>query len=160
MVNPGGAGVAVMMLGQGGPVKVYVAMRPVDFRKGIDGLALAVQEMFGRDAFSGAVFVSPRPTSCSSQFPRVFCCVTPRRAALKNAAMQQISMPTSDKGPYEPLHDDRGVKLSKKHGSRLRTASQARGSVGGLPVGREGRLLEPQGWAFCMPSQSSAARKD
>ena len=45
------------MFGQGGPVKVFVAMRPVDFRKGIDGLALAVQEMFGLDPFSGAVFV-------------------------------------------------------------------------------------------------------
>ena len=46
-----------MMLGQGGPVKVYVATRPVDFRKGIDGLALAVQEMCGLDPFCGAVFV-------------------------------------------------------------------------------------------------------
>ena len=45
------------MLGQGGPVKVYVATRPVDFRKGIDGLALAVQEMFGLDPFCGAIFV-------------------------------------------------------------------------------------------------------
>ena len=46
-----------MMLSQGGPVKVFVATRPVDFRKGIDGLALAVQEMFGLDPFCGAVFV-------------------------------------------------------------------------------------------------------
>jgi transposase len=46
-----------MMFGQGGPVKVFVATRPVDFRKGIDGLALAVQEMFGMDPFCGAVFV-------------------------------------------------------------------------------------------------------
>ena len=38
-------------------MKVFVAMRPVDFRKGIDGLALAVQEMFGLDPFCGAVFV-------------------------------------------------------------------------------------------------------
>jgi len=45
------------MFGQGGPVKVFVATRPVDFRKGIDGLALAVQEMFGLDPFCGAVFV-------------------------------------------------------------------------------------------------------
>jgi len=45
------------MFGQGGPVKVYVATRPVDFCKGIDGLALAVQEMFGLDPFCGAVFV-------------------------------------------------------------------------------------------------------
>jgi transposase len=34
-----------------------VATRPVDFRKGHDGLAAAVQEMFGLDPFSGAVFV-------------------------------------------------------------------------------------------------------
>jgi transposase len=46
-----------MMFSQGGPAKVYVATRPVDFRKGIDGLALAVQEMFGLDPFCGAVFV-------------------------------------------------------------------------------------------------------
>jgi transposase len=46
-----------MMFGQSGPVKVFVATRPVDFRKGIDGLALAVQEMFGLDPFCGAVFV-------------------------------------------------------------------------------------------------------
>ena len=45
------------MFGRGGPVKVFVATRPVDFRKGIDGLALAVQEMFGIDPFCGAVFV-------------------------------------------------------------------------------------------------------
>ncbi|MFN3281374.1 MAG: IS66 family insertion sequence element accessory protein TnpB [Tabrizicola sp.] len=31
------------MFGQGGAVKVFVATRPVDFRKGIDGLALAVK---------------------------------------------------------------------------------------------------------------------
>ena len=36
------------MFAQGDPAKVFVAMRPVDFRNGIDGLALAVQEMFGR----------------------------------------------------------------------------------------------------------------
>jgi transposase len=45
------------MFGHGGPVKVFVATRPVDFRKGIDGLALAVQEMFGMDPFCGAAFV-------------------------------------------------------------------------------------------------------
>jgi len=56
---------------QGGPVKVFLATRPVDFRKGSEegqktvqwtvfptnGLALAVQEMFGLDPFCGAVFV-------------------------------------------------------------------------------------------------------
>lgn len=46
-----------MMPGRGGPVRGYAATRPVDLRKGIDGLALAVQEMFGLDRFCGAVFV-------------------------------------------------------------------------------------------------------
>ena len=45
------------MFGHGEPMKVFVATRPVDFRKGIDGLALAVQEMFGMDPFCGAAFV-------------------------------------------------------------------------------------------------------
>jgi len=45
------------MFGQGGSVKVFVATRPIDFRRGIDGLSLAVQEMFGLDPFCGAVFV-------------------------------------------------------------------------------------------------------
>ena len=34
-----------------------MATRPVDFRKGHDGLAAVVQEMFGLDPFSGAAFV-------------------------------------------------------------------------------------------------------
>ena len=38
-------------------LKVYVATRPVDFRKGHDGLAALVQQMFGLDPFSGAAFV-------------------------------------------------------------------------------------------------------
>lgn len=45
------------MFGHGGLVKVFVATRPVDFRKGIDGLARAVQEMFGMDPCCGAAFV-------------------------------------------------------------------------------------------------------
>src|SRR3546814_14360041 len=45
------------MIAPGATLWVYVAMGPVDFRKGHDGLAAAVQEMFGLDPFSGAVFV-------------------------------------------------------------------------------------------------------
>ena len=46
------------MIGPGGqPLTIYLAMRPVDFRKGHDGLSSLVQERFGRDPFSGAVFV-------------------------------------------------------------------------------------------------------
>lgn len=38
-------------------MKIYVAARPVDFRRGLDGLAAAVQEMHGLDPYSGAAFV-------------------------------------------------------------------------------------------------------
>jgi transposase len=45
------------MIAPHGQLQVYVATRPVDFRKGKDGLALAVQEMTGLDPFCGAAFV-------------------------------------------------------------------------------------------------------
>ena len=45
------------MIAPGADLKVYVATRPVDFRKGHDGLAALVQQMFGLDPFSGAAFV-------------------------------------------------------------------------------------------------------
>ena len=37
-----GTGCSIVMLGHGGLVKAFVATPPVDFRKGIDGFALAV----------------------------------------------------------------------------------------------------------------------
>jgi transposase len=45
------------MISPAGGLRVYVATRPTDFRKGIDGLALLVQETMGLDPFSGAAFV-------------------------------------------------------------------------------------------------------
>lgn len=45
------------MIAPGGQLRVYVATRPVDFRKGHDGLAAVVQEMLGLDPFGGAAFV-------------------------------------------------------------------------------------------------------
>jgi transposase len=36
---------------------VFVASRPVDFRKGIDGPAAVVQQQLRLDPFCGAVFV-------------------------------------------------------------------------------------------------------
>jgi transposase len=45
------------MILPGRQLRVFVATRPVDFRRGMDGLALAVQEMFGLDPFCGAAFV-------------------------------------------------------------------------------------------------------
>jgi transposase len=37
--------------------KVLVATRPVDFRKGADGLAALVQEQLRHDPFSGTIFI-------------------------------------------------------------------------------------------------------
>jgi len=45
------------MIAPGADLKIYMATRPVDFRRGMDGLAAAVQEMLGRDPFVGAAFV-------------------------------------------------------------------------------------------------------
>ena len=45
------------MIGPTGHVRVMVATRPVDLRKGAEGLAALVRETMGADPFSGAVFV-------------------------------------------------------------------------------------------------------
>lgn len=45
------------MIGPTGAVRVMMATRPVDFRKGIDGLAMLVRETMGADPFSGTVYV-------------------------------------------------------------------------------------------------------
>lgn len=45
------------MIGPSGAVRVLVATRPVDFRKGAEGLAALVRETLGADPFSGTVYV-------------------------------------------------------------------------------------------------------
>lgn len=45
------------MILPGGKYRVYLATRPVDFRKGHAGLSLVVQSVLGLDPYSGAVFV-------------------------------------------------------------------------------------------------------
>lgn len=45
------------MIGPSGAVRVMVATKPVDFRKGAEGLAALVREAMGADPFSGAVYV-------------------------------------------------------------------------------------------------------
>ncbi|TDK50407.1 IS66 family insertion sequence element accessory protein TnpB [Antarcticimicrobium luteum] len=59
------------MISPAGGLRVYVATRPTDFRKGIDGLALLVQETMGLDPFSGAAFVFRTSHNfCSWSLPR------------------------------------------------------------------------------------------
>lgn len=45
------------MIVPSGAVRVLVATQPVDFRKGMDGLAALVRESLGSDPFSGVVYV-------------------------------------------------------------------------------------------------------
>ena len=45
------------MIGPTGAVRVMVATKPVDFRKGPDGLAALVRETMAADPFSGAIYV-------------------------------------------------------------------------------------------------------
>jgi transposase len=45
------------VIGPTGTVQVLVATRPVDFRKGAEGLAALVREDMKADPFSGAVYV-------------------------------------------------------------------------------------------------------
>ena len=40
-----------------GGARVLIATRPVDFRKGMDGLAAVVKEYLRADPYSGAIFV-------------------------------------------------------------------------------------------------------
>jgi transposase len=39
------------------PPRIYISARPVDFRKGLDGLAAAVQEVLKLDPYCGAAFI-------------------------------------------------------------------------------------------------------
>ena len=45
------------MIGPTGAVRVMVATRPVDFRKGAEGLAALVRELMQADPFDGAIYV-------------------------------------------------------------------------------------------------------
>ncbi len=45
------------MIFPGAGLRVFIAVKPVDFRKGMDGLAALVQHALKLDPFSGAVFV-------------------------------------------------------------------------------------------------------
>ena len=47
-----------MTLALGPATKIYLALAPVDMRKGFDGLAAQVQHILCRDPFSGICFCS------------------------------------------------------------------------------------------------------
>ena len=45
------------MIGPSGAVRVVLAIKPIDFRKGAEGLAALVRETMRADPFSGVVYV-------------------------------------------------------------------------------------------------------
>jgi transposase len=45
------------VIGPSGNVRVMVATKPVDFRKGAEGLAVLVRETMGGDPFTGVIYV-------------------------------------------------------------------------------------------------------
>ena len=45
------------MIVPGVGAKVLIALRPVDFRKGMDGLAALVRETLGANPFGGVIYV-------------------------------------------------------------------------------------------------------
>jgi transposase len=84
------------MIGPTGAVRVMMATRPVDFRKGVDGLAALVRETMGADPFSGAVYVfrAKRAHSTSLHIP---FWVRAGRLSLASAARQTVA--------HRPAHD-------------------------------------------------------
>ena len=69
------------MIVAGSGLKVVVTTRPVDFRKGHDGLAAVVEHELGLDPYSGIVFVfrpkrGDRVTLCVPvlRFPEAWEC--------------------------------------------------------------------------------------
>ncbi|NKM15514.1 IS66 family insertion sequence element accessory protein TnpB [Rhizobium laguerreae] len=47
----------IVVIGPSGAVKVLIATKPVDFRKGAEGLAALVKAEMGADPFSGTIYV-------------------------------------------------------------------------------------------------------
>ena len=56
-------------------MRVLVATKPVDFRRGADSLAALVREQLQHDPFSGTLFIfrSKRADRCRSRYPEGWC---------------------------------------------------------------------------------------
>ena len=50
------------------PPRIYIASKPVDFRKGLDGLAALVKEVLKLDPFCGAAFIFRAKTPTDQDF--------------------------------------------------------------------------------------------
>ncbi|MBX3733706.1 MAG: IS66 family insertion sequence element accessory protein TnpB [Verrucomicrobiae bacterium] len=84
-------------------MRLLVAVEPVDFRKGIDGLAALCRSALGSDPLSGALFdnlssqvrclhdQAARPLQCPRPVPKI---LTPSPAALQSPPPYGIPAPT------------------------------------------------------------------
>ena len=68
-------------------IRVLVATKPVDFRKGADGLVALVRETLGHDPFAGTIFLfrSKRADQTTFSIPISIC---RRRVSLASALWQ------------------------------------------------------------------------
>jgi transposase len=67
-------------------VKMHLAFGYTDMRKGMDGLALLMQEVLQQDPFSGYPFAFPRPQGQPDQgrlLGRHRCAITAREVTMK-----------------------------------------------------------------------------
>ncbi len=78
------------MILPGGAVRIYVATRPVDFRKGHDGLCAVVQETLGLDPFCGAIFVFR-----SRRADRATLCIPPFKTRAVSASFPLVDQRSS-----------------------------------------------------------------
>lgn len=46
-------------------MRIFAALEPIDFRKGIDGLAAACRQLLSEDPFSGALFLFRNKQKCT-----------------------------------------------------------------------------------------------
>ena len=62
------------MLVPPGPIRVLVATKPVDFRKGMNGLAALVKDRLSADPFSGVIYVfrSKRSLRSATMVPIIY----------------------------------------------------------------------------------------
>ena len=96
------------MISPHGQLRVYVSTRPVDFRKGIDGLALAVQEVIGGGPFGGAAFVFR-----AKRADRIKILIWDRTGMVFGAVLEPVAhAPLTPKAPGR-----REVRLAVRHRS-------------------------------------------
>lgn len=73
-------------------VRIFVCTEPIDFRRGMDGLALAARERLGEDPRAGGLFVftNRRATHLKMVwFERTGCCLLYKRLHQARVAMPQ-----------------------------------------------------------------------